>query len=76
MTYVALAFVVAFTSLFIWQTATALRTGVFNGLGWSARRESAPHLWWLLLIPSVICIAAGLFVLVILLSIIADPAGS
>ncbi|MDB5499123.1 MAG: hypothetical protein JWP28_3154 [Phenylobacterium sp.] len=77
MIYVALAFVAAFTSLFTWQSITALRTGVFNAIGWSARRESTPVLYWLILLASsALCIVAGLFFLLLLLSlIVVGPVG-
>jgi hypothetical protein len=70
MIYVALAFVAAFTSLFIWQSITALRTGVFNAIGWSTRRESTPFLYWILLASSALCIVAGLLFVLLLLSLI------
>ena len=71
MIYVALIFVAALTSMFIWQSITALRTGVFNALGWSAKRESSPVLyWWSLLAVSILCVVAGLGFLLIILSII------
>lgn len=72
MIYVALAFAAAFTTLFIWQTVTALRTGIFNAIGWSARRESTPFFFWSCLASSVVCIVGGLFFLVLLLSVMFD----
>ena len=71
MIYFALAFVVALTGLFIWQSLSALRTGVFSALGWSARREITPLLyWWSLLAASALCILVGLFLISVLLSVI------
>jgi len=67
MILVALAFVITFTSLFLWQTVTALSTGVFKSLGWSVRRSDTPIFFWSGVASSVVCIVGGLFFLLMLL---------
>jgi len=68
-----LVFIAAFTGLFVWQTATALRTGVLPNLGWSVKRTDTPILFWLMVSGSALCIVVGSLFLLLLTSLVLSP---
>ena len=46
MIYLAMSFLAAFVSLFVWLTSKAFRTRIAYGLGWSVARADRPMCFW------------------------------
>lgn len=74
MIYVALAFLAAFVSFFVYWIVHAIRRGVLSNRGSTFTRSEQPILFWMNLGGYIVCAAVGAIFFFGVVGILLDPA--